>query len=160
MSSENNQEQRAREPQEPPEWAFTLYSESRPEFYIHDNHYKNLAGCQQFAITVKRRSQCLGERDYVQLCLLEWSDDEGVSGRYTKTRQTKLYGTTKKRWDGQKSITFDDLEMVSAGIFRIHAEVYRYRGGEGHDALLQTLISNDIEFPEIEVEEESENVEI
>ncbi|KAI1091552.1 hypothetical protein F5B19DRAFT_458105 [Rostrohypoxylon terebratum] len=160
MSSGSNRVQRAPEQQEAPSWAFTLYSEERPEFYIHDNLHKNLDGNQQFTITVKRRSDSLSALDYVKIWLLEWDDKAGAAGGFVKTRQTKLYGSKKKRWCDRKSITFDDLEMISPGVFRIQVEIYRHRGGTLNDALLETLISNDIEFPEIEADENQEIQEI
>ncbi|KAI0882274.1 uncharacterized protein GGS22DRAFT_191443 [Annulohypoxylon maeteangense] len=145
MSSQRSGEQSTASP-----WAYTLYPADAPEFYIYDNHRKNLEGNQEFTITVKRRSEFFGEADYVKIYLLEW-DQEGSRG-FVHCEQTRLAGTKKKRWNSRRSITFDDLAMVSAGLFRIEVEIWKYCGGQRHDIRLDTLISNDIEFPEIVVE--------
>ncbi|KAI1209231.1 uncharacterized protein F4807DRAFT_460923 [Annulohypoxylon truncatum] len=142
---------RSREKQDVPEWAYRLYSEEEPEFWIYDNYRKNLEGNQEFTITVKRRSEHFGEADYVKLVLLEPDESNWPGEFFPADRQTQFAGTKRKRWNGCISITFDDLVMITPGVFRIQVEIMQYRGGSRRDILLDVLTSKDIEFPEIAV---------
>ncbi|KAI2469760.1 hypothetical protein F4781DRAFT_442302 [Annulohypoxylon bovei var. microspora] len=126
---------------------YTLYSEEVPEFWIYDNHRKNLEGNQEFTITVKRRSQQSDDGDYVRIQLLEWCTQH-MPAQFAPTRPTKLVGSVTKRWYGNMSITFDDLAVACPGLYRLRVEVMRYRGGYGRDAVLETLISNDLDWPD------------
>ncbi|KAI1455741.1 hypothetical protein F4805DRAFT_459385 [Annulohypoxylon moriforme] len=134
-----------------PSWTWTIYPDEAPEFCIYDNHPKNLAGYNEFTVTVKRRSAA-AEADYVKIYLLEW-DAESAHGGFVSCDQEKFTGTKKKRWDSRRSITFDDLELTEPGLYRLEVEIYRYRGGSRHDVLLERLISNDIEKPESSLQE-------
>ncbi|KAI0837142.1 hypothetical protein F5Y06DRAFT_297928 [Hypoxylon sp. FL0890] len=120
-----------------------------PEFWISDDKPMQLGEVQEFSITVKRTSDP-APKDYTRIWLYEW-----VAGldKFAPTHPQKLWGTVMQPWNGGRSVKFDDLALLSDGLFRVRVDIMQYNGGAGKDIIVQTLFSENIhmKFPELDV---------
>ncbi|KAI0384020.1 hypothetical protein F5Y04DRAFT_278018 [Hypomontagnella monticulosa] len=131
------------------------------KFWIENNKPIDLHQGKKFSITIHRKDDPAPD-GYVRIWLLEEHHETSESTVTGSPVWLGLLGGYKcRRWNGRRSITFNDLYLVRCGMYRLELEIVESEDGrldeEGVESLYSAIIYKEMGFSmdEVIMEEES-----